>query len=162
MSTWVLVHKYEYKYEYYHFWTHEYEYTTSTRNSGLEYCEYDYRVRVPQPYLSPFQDQSISWMTIYHRFHLLEQTLGTKLLIKIQIFSSENMLFKMSSAKYQPSCFSLNVRKRQDLQQLMWCNSNLNYKLHCHIDGLSSRSYINFSLALCRRQDRNWKLVTPS
>ena len=45
MSTWVLVH--EYKYEYYDFGTHEYEYSTSTRNSVLEYCEYEYRVRVP-------------------------------------------------------------------------------------------------------------------
>ena len=42
MSTWVLVHEYEYKYEYYDFGTHEYEYSTSTRNSVLEYCEYEY------------------------------------------------------------------------------------------------------------------------
>ena len=43
----VLVHEYEYKYEYYDFGTHEY--STSTRNSVLEYCEYEYWVRVPQP-----------------------------------------------------------------------------------------------------------------
>ena len=45
----VPVHEYEYKYEYDHFGTHEYEYSTSTRNSVLEYCQYEYRVRVPQP-----------------------------------------------------------------------------------------------------------------
>ena len=52
MSTWVLVHEYEYKYEYYDFGTHEYEYNKSTRNSVLEYCEYEYRVRVPQPWIA--------------------------------------------------------------------------------------------------------------
>ena len=50
-STWVLVHEYEYKYEYYDYVTHEYEYSMSTRNSVLEYCEYEYWVRVPQPWL---------------------------------------------------------------------------------------------------------------
>ena len=38
----VPVHEYKYKYEYYYFGTHEYEYITSTRNSVLEYCEYEY------------------------------------------------------------------------------------------------------------------------
>ena len=55
-STWVLVHEYEYKYEYYYFGTHEYEYCTSTRNSVLEYCEYEYRVRVPQPWAQGHYD----------------------------------------------------------------------------------------------------------
>ena len=49
-STWVLACEYEYKYEYNNSGIHEYEYSTSTSNSVLEYCEYEYRVRVPQPW----------------------------------------------------------------------------------------------------------------
>ena len=65
--------------------------------------------------LSPGQRQAIIWTNAEI---LLFWTLGTnfsEILIKIHTFSFKKMRLKMSSGKWQPFCFGLNVL------MLMWC-----------------------------------------
>ena len=103
--------------------------------------------------LSPGQCQAIIWTNAGILLIWLFGTNFSEILIKIHIFSYNNMHCKISSAKCQPFCLSLNVLKGTTWWQCIWklcCYTNMIVAAGIVImTSLSWNAYCGITQKLC-------------